>query len=198
MKATIQFNLTDKGGGKERTKQEKKQPSFTIKIKELKEALDGSYMGLGTPYSPIKADNFIDLENEEYASIYGNTKITAHLVSKDLSNKIKDIQLVCCKIINIDREHNKGLKGSPGNPWNGIFRLKGNKFAYAAPDGTLYIAPNEKGECTLITEKNVPNVMLAYSMIFSITVALELDHGVFDKSFYFVLDPVVKVNSGHG
>ena len=191
MKATIHFRLTDKGKNKKRKKKDKKQPVFKINISALKEVLDSSYMGLGTPYFPIQVDNFINLENEEYASIYPNTEITAHLIFKDPSKKIKDMQLVCCKVINIDREHNDGLKGTPGNPWSSIFKLKGNRHAYPAPDGTLYVAPNINGECCISTKKNLPDAILAYSMIFSATVALDNDNC--EKSYYFVLDPVVKV-----
>jgi len=192
MKAAIHFKLTDKGKSKKSKKESKKQPQFTIKIKELKEALDGSYMGLGTPYFPIQVDNFIDLENEEYASIYENTEITAQLLF-NTGKEIKGMQLVCCKIINIDREHNDGLKGTPGNPWSRMFKLKQNQFAYAAPDGTLYVAPNENGECCITTKKKIPEATLAYSMIFSATV--ELDNDNCEKSYYFVLDPVIKVRS---
>ena len=196
MKVTIHFRLTDKGKNKGKKRKEKKQPRFTINIKQLKEALEGSYMGLGTPYSPIQVDNFIDLENEEYASIYPNTEITAHLTFKNPGKKVKTMQLVCCKVINIDREHNDGLKDSPGNPWSKIFKLKENPFAYPVPDGTLYVGPNEDGECCISTKKTIADAILAYSIIFSAT--LKLDHDNCKKSYYFILDPVVKVNSGHG
>lgn len=192
MKATIYFHLEDrqKKGSKKRRK---KQPRFSIKIKELAEALEGGYMGLGTPYFPIQVDNFIDLENREYASIYPNTKITAHLVFEEPNKKVKAMQLVCCKVTNIDRVHNDELRGSPGNPWSGIFKLKRNRH-YPTPDGTLYVAPNDDGECCIRTKKNIAEALLAYSLIFSAT--MELDGDGCAKNYYFVLDPVVKISSG--
>ena len=192
MKATIYFHLEDqkKKGGKKRRK---KQPRFVIKIAELAEALEGSYMGLGTPYSPIQVDNFIDLENQEYASIYPNTKITAQLVFEKPSKKVKAMNLVCCKVTNIDRVHNDQLRESPGNPWSGIFKLK-RRHVLPAPDGTLYIAPNSDGECCIHTKKHLADALLAYTLVFSATMELEGEGCI--KNYYFVLDPVVKVNSG--
>jgi hypothetical protein len=189
MKAVIHFRLKEKGEGRENNS----QPRFKINIKALKEALDGSYMGLGTPYYPIQVDNFIDLKNQEYATIAPNTDITAHLDFKGGNKEIIAMQLVCCKVINIDREHNDGLKGTPGNPWDTIFKLKNNKETYPAPDGTLYIAPNDDGDCCIATRKKIPDAILAYSIVFSATVALDNDNC--EKSYYFVLDPVVRISS---
>ncbi len=193
MKAAIRLNLKIKG-----KKKRKNQPKFTIKIKELIEALDSSYMGLGTPYEPIAVDNFINLENQEYATIHPNTQITARMVWSDSNHIIKNMQLVCCKVTNIDREHNDGLKGSPGNPWSAFFELKGKagkriKTIYPAPDGTLYVAPDANGKCRVSTCKKIPNAILAYSMIFSVTLTLDNDNC--EKSYYFILDPVIKVSS---
>ncbi len=201
MKAAIKLHLKDTSeelDSSKKTEKKKQQPKFTIKIKELKAAFADSYMGLGTPYAPIQVDNFIDLENQEYATIYPNTQITAHLTCDDFTSTIKNMQLICCKVTNIGREYNDELKGGQANSWATIFELnrkngKRIKSIYPAPDGTLYIAANSKGKCRINTCEKISNAMLAYSILFSATLKLENDK--VEKSYYFVLDPVVKIRA---
>lgn len=198
MNAAIILSLKEKGSKPTGSKKTKKPPQFIINIKELIEALEAGYLGLGTPYAPIQVDNFVNLENQEYASIYPNTQITAQLSYNAPNSPLKSMQFVCCKVNNVDREHNDDLKGNPGNPWANIFKLKGKsgkriRTIYPAPDGTLYVAPNKNGKCRISTCKQLPDTLLAYSMIFSAT--LEMDKQQGPKSYYFVLDPVIKVSS---
>ncbi len=197
MNASIRLNLKVRGKNPVNSKKNKNQPSFTIKIKELLEALESSYMGIGTPYQPIPVDNFINLENQEYATIHPRTQITAYLSWSDSTNTLVDMQMVCCKVTNIDRRHNDDLKGNPGNPWSEFFKLKRKsgkrlRTIYPAPDGTLYVGPKKNGKCCINTCKKVPDAILAYSMIFSATVQFDNDN---QRSYYFVLDPVIKVSS---
>lgn len=167
---------------------------YIIKISDLEKALDETYLGLGTPYSPIPIDNFVELGNNEFPTIHSNSKIHIWLGPDEPEHHTKDMELhlVCCKVINVGKHHIEGLDEIPDSKWNKMFVCKGKRIVNA-PDGTLYVASNANGVCKIKTRKTVVDATIAYSIIFSTKAKTDRD-----RSYYFTLDPVVRVNSGVG
>ena len=79
--------------------------------------------------------------------------------------------------------------------WEKIF--KPNKLSYSAPDGTLYISPNDEGKCVVSTVKSDEERNLSYSILISLKVKLGKENRK-ARVFYFILDPFVKISSGKG
>jgi hypothetical protein len=187
----MQINITITERGNDKNVQ---RASYTIKVSDLKTALKESYLGLGTPYSPIPIDNFVELGNNEFPTIYSNSKIHIWLDPNEPKPLTKDLELtlVCCKVINVGKHHIDGLDGTPDSKWNEMFVCKGKRIVNT-PDGTLYVASNPKGICKIKTRKKAVDATIAYSIIFSTKTKNKSD-----RSYYFTLDPVVRVSSGEG
>lgn len=168
---------------------------FTILLEELKGVLQNCYMELGTPYSPIRIDNFVKLGKNAFSVIDKKTKISVSLKpddNDDLSSII-DYRLVCCKAINVDKQFiNEDSLLS--NHWRKIFKYNSN-YVYSAPDGSLYIAPNEKEKCVISTRSSSHENNVSYSILMALKVKFEHEK---PRRFYLVLDPIVKISSSGG
>ncbi|MEZ4811862.1 MAG: hypothetical protein R2819_16010 [Allomuricauda sp.] len=161
---------------------------FGVSAKAIQETIRECFVGIGTPYEPIRIDNFVDLRGFEFPVIQGSTLITISLESE--TKPKKKPQLLCCRVINVGRDFNE--KGDfPENHWEAIF--KGNESnIFGAPDGTLFISTNKKNKCKISTLKKVPDVFVAYSIIFSLDIKLRKGY---KRRYYFILDPVVRISS---
>lgn len=169
---------------------------FPINLKDLEEAVKACYLGLGTPYQPIPVDNFVNLDGNQFPAIPAKAKITIKLCPEnkdDCQYKLSDPKLVCCKVKNVGRTFNdKDLIAK--NYWKKIFDCD-SKHIFSAPEGTLYISPDKKNRCRISTKKKFPNTVVAYSIIFSLSI--ELKDG-YKRRYYFILDPVVDIRSTPG
>lgn len=172
------------------------QIPFKIRLKELKDAIEDCYMALGTPYDPIKIDNFVTISEENsFSLIDKKTKILISLKadSGDNLSTIIDYSLVCCKIKNVGKaflNHNNLLT----NSWKEIFKYK-KEHICNAPDGTLYVSPNKNKKCVItVKETDVENI-LSYSILISMNIEFEQQK---TRRYYLMLDPLVKVSSGIG
>lgn len=169
------------------------QNKLPISYSELRDVIDSCYLGLGTPYAPIDADNFIVLEEDKFPVIRARTTINIRIVPSKGGDKDFDLgepRLVCCKVTNVGRKFNEKNKLATGN-WKKVFKNKQDALSIA-PDGTLYVAPNKDGACIIETRKKFPDTLVAYSVIFS----LKITHSDgFERRYYFVLDPVVRISS---
>jgi hypothetical protein len=167
--------------------------NFPIDLDALEAATLSTYLEPGTQYAPIRADNYISLGNNQFPSILSNTKLVVSLTTKegeDCEDDDKNIpengRLVCCKIKNVGKAFNNSKLQILNNNWANIFEVDSENLI-EAPDGTLYIATNKKGECTIQTQKEVHDSYLSYSILFSLIFE--------ERNYYFILDPVVSIRS---
>ena len=165
---------------------------FPISLKDLENAVNTCYLGLGTPYQPIDVDNFVDLNGNQFPDIPENAKITLKLQPQenDYQYRLNDPVLVCCKVKNVGRAFND-KDDIPKNYWEKIFDCN-HKQIYSAPDGTLYIAPNKDNACIISTKKDIPDSFVSYSIIFSLIIKHK---DGYKRRYYFILDPVVRISS---
>ena len=80
--------------------------TFPINLKELVWATQETYSNLGTPYAPIRADNFISLTGNEFPSIPPDTHLEIKLISEDEAEKHYASNLVCCLAKNVGKKFN--------------------------------------------------------------------------------------------
>ncbi|MHA7843007.1 MAG: hypothetical protein ACX93I_06780 [Winogradskyella sp.] len=168
---------------------------FNILLEELKNALNLCYMELGTPYNPIRIDNFVTIGKNAFSLIDRKTEISVSL-STDSNDDLSDIidhRLVCCKVINVDKTF-INEDGLLNNHWGRVFKYN-DEFVYSAPDGTLYIAPNENEKCVISTRDSVHDANVSYSILLSLKVSFKNEK---PRRFYLILDPFVKISSGQG
>ncbi|WP_138433983.1 hypothetical protein [Winogradskyella algicola] len=168
---------------------------FNILLDELKNALKHCYMELGTPYNPIRIDNFVTVGKNAFSLIDRKTKISISLSANsddDLSDVI-DYRLVCCKVINVDKTF-INMDCLLNNHWGRLFKYN-DDYVYSAPDGTLYIAPNKKEKCVISTRDSVHDANVSYSILLSLKVNFKNEK---PRRFYLILDPLVKVSGGKG
>lgn len=84
-----------------------RSPMFKIETAELLESLENCYTQLGTPYDPIKIDNFVTVGEDAFSLIDAETEVTVTLEpdsAEDYSNVIKDSKLVCCTVKVVDKD----------------------------------------------------------------------------------------------
>lgn len=166
---------------------------FPINLKDIRAAVNTCYLGLGTPYEPIRADSFVSLGDNQFPEIPAETKITIKLHSEkkdDPQYKLSNPKLVCCKVKNVGRVFNdQDLIAK--DYWKNIFESD-SEHIYSAPEGTLYISPDKKNECCITTKKKFPDSFVAYSIMFSLIIDHKDD---FKRRYYFILDPVVQIRS---
>lgn len=150
-------------------------------------------MRLGTQYEPIRADNFISLNGQQFPSIGPDTKISVSLSEKENDDQgDKPVpymgQLVCCTIKNVGQAYNNNSMQLLADQWKFIFKL--DEHILCAPNGTLYVSPNDKKKCVLQTLPELTDAYLSYSMLFTFTFN--------ERNYYFNLDPLVGVRSRGG
>lgn len=169
---------------------------FPIDVESLEAATLKTYLEPGTQYAPIRADNYISLGKNQFPSILSNTKLVVSLTTKEGEDCEEDEKytpengrLVCCMAKNVGKGFNNNKMEILDNNWSSIFEMDSENMI-AAPDGTLYIATNKKGGCIIHTQKEVPDSYLSYSILFSLIFR--------ERSYYFVLDPVVQISSNRG
>ncbi|MDP2688292.1 MAG: hypothetical protein Q8O62_13795 [Aequorivita sp.] len=169
---------------------------FPIILKDIEEVMESCYLGLGTSYQPIPADNFMSIGDNKFPDIPSNAKINIKLYSENEDAQIYKLtnpQLVCCTLKNIGKAFND--KDFIANDyWNIIFDCNPENIL-SAPDGTLYIAPVEENVCVIATKNDFPETLAAYSILFSLNIENTDGYG---RKYYFILDPVVRIRSRPG
>ncbi|SDM42405.1 hypothetical protein [Kriegella aquimaris] len=165
---------------------------FPIMLKGLEEAMNDTYLDLGTPYRPIAIDNFVNIEKNEFPEITEKTTISISLKPADdgPSFGLSNPELVCCKAKNVGKDF-INQDGKLEDHWKKIFNYK-KKWVQNTPDGTLYISPNKKHKCVIKTKEALKRNYISYSIMFSML--FENSKGE-KRKYYFNLDPLVKISS---
>lgn len=174
-------------------KKKTKKISFDIQDKRLKETLENCELGAGTLSNPITADGFVTINDHELDTFYAGETIKLKIKRR---KKDPNIRLVCCKLGNIGKQFNEGAM-TPLNPWAGIFEVVG-KNILQLPDSSICLIPDNTNSCSISIpqeRKGTPEQLnyLSYSIIFSYTLQKKGDKEL--STYFFVLDPVIKVSS---
>ena len=167
--------------------------SFRVQVERLIDALKSCDLGIGTLSDPIQIDGFVSTNHHELDTFYPGETIKMRF---KIGKKHPEFQMVCCKLINIGKNFNEGGM-IVLNPWDGIFEYKGQKNIITLPDSSLCVIP-EGNVCSITipdSKNDLPEKFnyISYSIIFSITLKLEEQEAL--KSFFLVMDPVIKVSS---
>jgi hypothetical protein len=172
--------------------------NFPVDVGALKAATLSAYLESGTQYDPIRSDNYISLGNNQFPSISPNTTLIVSLSTKEIEsckedekrNMPENGRLVCCMVKNVGKAFNNNLMEIVSNSWGNIFEMDSGNLI-SAPDGTLYISTDKKGECKIQTKNKASDSYLSYSILFSFIFE--------DRNYYFILDPVIRItSSGNG
>lgn len=179
-----------KAKGNVATVQEFTPIHFPIDLKDLETTVEECYVNLATQYQPIRIDNFVSLGEHKFPTISPSTTLCVKLVMEDGENEGKSIaaKLVCCKVKNVGKTFNNGYTEILENQWDQIFDTDCKRLI-TTPDGFLYVIPDEEGTCIISTLEKPGDAYIAYSILFSFVLK--------ERTYYFVLDPVVRVSSGH-
>ena len=78
---------------------------FGVSVKAIQKTIRECFVGIGTPYEPIRIDNFVDLRGFEFPVIQADTLITISLESK--KKQKRNPRLLCCRVINVGRDFNE-------------------------------------------------------------------------------------------
>ncbi|WP_025743196.1 hypothetical protein [Aquimarina pacifica] len=168
---------------------------ISVNLEDIKNAVQSSYLGLGTPYSPIVIDDFVNFMDNKLPVLLSKTQIKIELELDKSENNDKNFNpnLICLKAINVGRKFND-RKIIEIDFWQEVFNFEiGN--LYAAPDSTLYISPTKKNETIMATNNKLPNLYVAYSILFSMKIRINEDHGYSDRTYYFTIDPLLHISS---
>lgn len=171
-----------------------RSPRFNIEMTELLDALENCYTQLGTPYDPIKIDNFVSVGKDAFSLIDTETKVSVSLATDsavDYSHIIKDYKLVCCKIKIVDKHFINLGKIADSKFWRKIFEYS-EGIMCSAPDGTLYISADKDNKCVVSTMKSEKEYNVSYSILLSLKVKFKK---LRPRRFYLILDPLVKISS---
>ncbi|WP_375324085.1 hypothetical protein [Flagellimonas sp. GZD32] len=177
------------------TKTYPKPITFPVVLEALEQAMADCYLGIGTPYEPIAIDNFVTIGGYVFPALEPNTRIAITLEPDitDHKNILSAPELVCCFVKNVGKSFtDKDCKLN--GYWKHIFDYD-DEWVQNAPDGTLYIAPNNKGECKIATRDKKLDENVSYSIMFSMVMTNAENR---ERRYYFVLDPLVKISSGGG
>lgn len=179
-----------KAEGSAVTEQEFNPIHFPIDLKDLEATVEECYVNLATQYQPIRIDNFVSLGKHKFPTISSNTELSVKLVTEDKDKECKSsaARLVCCKVKNVGKVFNNGYTEILDHQWDQIFDTD-RKRLLATPDGFLYVIPDQEGTCAISTLDKPEDAYIAYSMLFSFVLK--------KRTYFFVLDPVVRVSSGH-
>ena len=175
-----------------------KSPKFNIEIVELLDAIEKCYTQLGTPYDPIRIDNFVTVGENAFSTIDKETKVSVSLEELDAdkvnSSIIIDHKLVCCKVKIVDKKFINSGHIADSTHWGKIFEPNAD-LMYSAPDGTLYVSPNKEGKCVVSTIKTGEDCNVSYSILIALKIRFKDKK---PRKFYLILDPLVKVSSSEG
>ena len=176
------------------TKPDPNDVTITFNIPALHDAIDIYSLNSGTVTNPIQADDFVVKISDTAFSVFnlGET-IKFYFYPEEIK---KQISFVFCKFENIgknyvDNLHNPNREESLDS-WHQIFKC--NENITPAPDGSLYLAPDENNICTIEVSGNKGTIgdkpnYISYSILFSIL------HN--QTIYYCKIDPIIEVQSEH-
>ncbi|AXG69867.1 hypothetical protein KORDIASMS9_02095 [Kordia sp. SMS9] len=174
-----------------------KKISFTVQTKLLLEAIKYTDIALGTSAKPIPIDSFVSINDSELHEFLSGETIAFQLAPNNDSEDL-ELELVACNIHNVGQDFNNKFVTVP-HPWKNILDVD-KESILELPDGSLSIKP-ENGICSIEVSKGLDDkkleAYLSYKVIFKTTISIKNRSGKeMLRTFYFVIDPLIKVTSG--
>ncbi|WP_298512225.1 hypothetical protein [uncultured Kordia sp.] len=175
--------------------------SFTVQTKLLLEAINNTDIGLGTSANPILIDGFVSINDANLYEFFSGETIAFQLESdygKEKEFDLLPLELVGCHIHNVGQDFNRRFVSLP-NPWENIFDTA-PKSIIKLPDGSLSIEPIDK-ICAITVAKGLDDKVLdtyvSYRVVLKSTTTVKNAEGrEILRTFYFVIDPLIKITSG--
>lgn len=173
--------------------------SFAVQAARLYEAITKTDIALGTSAEPIPIDTFVIINDVNLYEFNGGETIAFQLVDTDSSAHGKmELELVACRIQNVGQDFNARYVTIP-NPWKRIFDTSPENIL-ELPDGSISIKPTG-GICAITVIKDsgtdALTSFLSYKVILKSTINITNPLGESKlRTFYFVIDPLIKVTSG--
>ncbi|WP_394750817.1 hypothetical protein [Spongiimicrobium salis] len=173
---------------------EDKKITFLIHEQRLYEALLNCDLGVGTSSFPITIDGFVTINDPELYEFLPGETITMKFAEQQ-PNPVLDFQVVGCKLNNVGQDFNKAAIVQL-DPWKGIFVEDTVHIKYL-PDGSLFITPVADSCSISIPREEEPYAAtresyICYSIIFSAVVS----QNKLTRTYYFQIDPLIKITSG--
>lgn len=178
-----------------------KKISFTVQTKLLLEAINNTDIGLGTSSNPIIIDSFVSINDADLFEFFSDEMIAFQLVSdyeKESDTNSLVLELVGCHIHNVGQDFNKRFVTLP-NPWKNIFDITPDTIL-ELPNGSLSVKP-VKDVCSIKVARGLDdqilNTYVSYEVILKSTITMkDVSEKEILRTFYFVIDPLIKVTSG--
>ena len=176
-----------------------KKISFTVQGTRLLEAIKNTDLALGTSTEPIQIDSFVTISDPDLYEFTSGEEISFQLVKSTTPvYEDLDLDIVACRMYNISKEFNALIVTIP-RPWVDVFDIS-PKNVLELPDGSLTIAP-VGNKCPITVAENIDGgtftTYVLYNVIFKSTInVMELTGETESRTFYFAIDPLIKVTSG--
>ncbi|MGH1385663.1 hypothetical protein [Kordia sp.] len=173
--------------------------SFAVQVERLYEAITKTDIALGTSAKPIPIDTFVAINDPNLYEFNGGETIAFQLVeASDSADEKMKLELVACRIHNVGQDFNARFVTLP-NPWKHVFDTS-PKNILELPDGSLTIKPiDDVCAITVIKDSRADALtsFLSYEVVFKSTINITAPSGESKlRTFYFVIDPLIKVTSG--
>lgn len=157
---------------------------LTFFVDDLLEAISTADLGEGTPLNPINFDVFVENRLTGIPVIDGGTDIVLEL-NHDGTSGINPI-LIYSEMVNITKNYSGYMSESD---WNQYFDWSNTEsVATIAPNGVLYLTPNDNGVCKITAKANQPDIIISYGAV----ICFEYNN----RMYYGRIDPIAKVSSG--
>jgi hypothetical protein len=173
-----------------------KKISFTVQVDRLLEAITFTDIALGTSSKPIPIDSFVTINDSDLHEFFSKETIRFELTPADHAEPLI-LELVACNIHNIGHDYNKKLD-NPANPWEYILEVNAANIL-ELPDGSLIVkSVNDVCEITVADglDNKAITTYVSYKVIFKSTIAVYNTAKPTLRTFYFVIDPLIKITSG--
>ncbi len=173
--------------------------SFAVQVERLYEAITKTDIALGTSAKPIPIDTFVTINDPNLYEFKSGETIAFQLVEADgLAPKKMELELVACRMHNVGQDFNARFVTLP-NPWEHVFDTSPENIL-ELPDGSLTIKPIDD-VCAITVIKgsraDALTSFLSYEVVFKSTINVTTPSGESKlRTFYFVIDPLIKVTSG--
>jgi len=173
--------------------------SFAVQVARLHEAITKTDIALGTSAKPISIDTFVTINDANLYEFKSGETIAFQLVEADGSaHKKMELELVACRIHNVGQDFNARFVTLP-DPWKNIFDTSPENIL-ELPDGSLTIKSiDDICAITVIKDSGADALtsFLSYEVVFKSTINVTTPSGESKlRTFYFVIDPLIKVTSG--
>ncbi|MBC8753405.1 hypothetical protein H2O64_01900 [Kordia sp. YSTF-M3] len=173
--------------------------SFAVQVERLHEAITKTDIALGTSAKPIPIDTFVTINDANLYEFKSGETIAFQLVKPDGSVPEKmELELVACRIHNVGQDFNASSV-TILDPWKKVFDTSPENIL-ELPDSSLSIKPIDD-ICAITVAKgagtDILTSFLSYEVIFKSTIDITEPSGESKlRTFYFVIDPLIKITSG--